>query len=899
MAAVKLGHPFSKFLLDQEANQVCGTLMKCAFVDCINPKLSTLYPCTVCERQVHHLCSNDLFDPENIAVYFCSVQCVSSWKAHPGEKSVYDDPDAFEIVGPGQSRRRLASQDSESTIAESEDSGCSQSSVDLTSDSRVQVDAYGIPVKFHHYRQLRKRDDVWDIAHVLSSPYATGDDDDAECFTHVRVLCALRLTSRRNASEDAWEGALRKFNHTSNVKDHLVAKHSSHPIGKAEATKRVKRVRRQLEDAFSQVPGSMTTDMTSVDHSTKGSMKQGALKKLWGPSNMQLRAYIAKWLINDGKHITVTHWLPYNTVTSESFRSLMEVATGKPDVVVLSAQTFNDVLAASFLRFREVTKRLLEMEYTSVYKRPFLNLMHDMWAAVFNESHDSGVVQKKISSRIVVLYDVDIGCMAHFVMSDTAPAARKLSKLYEDAVPVDCLMHVLNLCLVSSGRCTPGGPFPEGANLVKKTRDLNNYFKTPQRVERLLRVQQHYGLPELSAMVDRDTRMASTVTLFQKSILNYPALKAYFQRYEAYDDPTVFARLSKENWQTIVQGEAVTHMLADLARIEVQREDQISSELLVLMRLACDRLNANQFRPYDVDALRTPRTTAKTLPRTIIDATSLCASAAICLGRIKAQVQKRLANVSAESIVVLFLDPRTKDFIDSVVQRSTDSPGTGDAGMTEEKGVIEEGWMLLRRSHSAVFQAMYAAAHEVHESAGEISPNLDLVPSMDDDDMQCGAPLTLEDAGRWSLSSLHQEADEVLDRWLSHNVSWVQVAVQQADDKGMTAEVMLVRRNGTVRWSLQGLFKHVDVCQWFKKVGAKHFPSVAALARVWLGRVSSNSFQERVFSTGGLIMSSRRTSTDNERDKMQVLLKQNSSAIKRVEPHGRSSVVSIDNVQVS
>ncbi|ETI34362.1 hypothetical protein F443_19108 [Phytophthora nicotianae P1569] len=77
--------------------------------------------------------------------------------------------------------------------------------------------------------------------------------------------------------------------------------------------------------------------MASVDHSTKGSMKQRALKKLWGPSNMQLRAYIAKWLINDG--------LPYNTVTSESFRSLMEVATGKPDVVVLSAQTFNDVLA--------------------------------------------------------------------------------------------------------------------------------------------------------------------------------------------------------------------------------------------------------------------------------------------------------------------------------------------------------------------------------------------------------------------------------------------------------------------------------------------------------------------------------------------------------------------------
>ncbi|ETN00857.1 hypothetical protein PPTG_17707 [Phytophthora nicotianae INRA-310] len=249
-------------------------------------------------------CSNDLFDPENIAVH---------WKAHPGERSVYDDPDAFEIIGPGQSRRQLASQDSESTITESEDSGCSQSSVDSTSDSRVWVDAYGIPVEVHHYRQLGKRDDVWDIAHVLSSPYATRYDDDAGRFTHVCVLCALRLTSHRNASEDAWEGALRKFNHTSNVKDHLVAKHSSHPIGKAEATKRVKRARRQLEDACSQVPGSMTTDTSSVDHSTKGSMKQGVLKKLWGPSNMQLRAYIAKWLINDGKHITVTYCYGYLT----------------------------------------------------------------------------------------------------------------------------------------------------------------------------------------------------------------------------------------------------------------------------------------------------------------------------------------------------------------------------------------------------------------------------------------------------------------------------------------------------------------------------------------------------------------------------------------------------------
>ncbi|ETK74736.1 hypothetical protein L915_18531, partial [Phytophthora nicotianae] len=94
----------------------------------------------------------------------------------------------------------------------------------------------------------------------------------------------------------------------------------------------------------------------------------------------------------------------------------------------------------------------------------------------------------------------------------------------------------------------------------RKAGEANNYFKTPQHVERLLRVQQAYGLPELSAMVNCDTRVASTVTLFQKSILNYPEFKAYFQRCETYDDPTIFARLSNEDWQTMAQCEAVTHM---------------------------------------------------------------------------------------------------------------------------------------------------------------------------------------------------------------------------------------------------------------------------------------------------------------------------------------------------
>ncbi|KAE8978529.1 hypothetical protein PF011_g23200 [Phytophthora fragariae] len=45
----------------------------------------------------------------------------------------------------------------------------------------------------------------------------------------------------------------------------------------------------------------------------------------------------------------------------------------------------------------------------------------------------------------------------------------------------------------------------------------------------------------------------------------------------------------------------------------------------------------------------------------------------------------------------------------------------------------------------------------------------------------------------------------------------------------------------------------------------KGFPSIAALARVWLGKSPSNAFQERVFSTGSFVVSYLRIHNDSER----------------------------------
>ncbi|KAE9314152.1 hypothetical protein PR003_g19324 [Phytophthora rubi] len=121
--------------------------------------------------------------------------------------------------------------------------------------------------------------------------------------------------------------------------------------------------------------------------------------------------------------------------------------------------------------------RLLEAEFKLAHNLPFLNLLHDLWTTdtgkkgvlgaslpfigsdwsfhritllvtVVNGSHGSYLVKDMKLSRIAKLYGVFISAMAQFLMSDTAPSVRKVSKLFEDLVPVDCAIHVLNLCLV-------------------------------------------------------------------------------------------------------------------------------------------------------------------------------------------------------------------------------------------------------------------------------------------------------------------------------------------------------------------------------------------------------------------------------------------------------------------
>jgi hypothetical protein len=110
---------------------------------------------------------------------------------------------------------------------------------------------------------------------------------------------------------------------------------------------------------------------------------------------------------------------------------------------------------------------------------------------------------------------------------------------------------------------------------------------------------------------------------------------------------------------------------------------------------------------------------------------------------------------------------------------------------------------------------------------------------------------------------------------------WIGVAVAhgaQGDRKLLSMTLCFKKDDDTVCWNLVELYR-IDILRWFRDIGQTKFPTLAVLARVWLGKVSSTAFQERVFSSGGNVVSTQRSQMDNDRAEMSMLLHSNRSQV--------------------
>ncbi|KAI9992508.1 hypothetical protein PInf_017927 [Phytophthora infestans] len=408
--------------------------------------------------------------------------------------------------------------------------------------------------------------------------------------------------------------------------------------------------------------------------------------------------------------------------------------------------------------------------------------------------------------------------MTQFTVSDTTASARKTSKLFEDSIVTDCTMHVLNLCLQyaigmtenketvevydpatnsckrEKRYCTVGGAFEEGRDLIKRVRALNNYFSTQQRCQRLEKMQEFYGLPKIGPTLDCDTRVAFTVKLLERSIVNYSAFQYYSQCREKGDDSSVFECLEHTDWRLMAEMESIVGPIANLARIEMQRSDLVASELIVLLKFAADRLYSNSFSMFHLNAPRDPMTTVDTFRRISISGEAFSGLARVCLARMKGQLKKRIGTATAETVLILLLDPRTKFSVESLIAPST-TPGTekhasdGESQQSQQNTeIVSAGSKLLVDAHREMFCSLRDRdLNAVGTTATTTSRNLDLVPYADGE-VICGAPIEAVTEGEALTLTLHEQADRVLEEWLQYTVDWVATTVQQAPGKTKTSD---------------------------------------------------------------------------------------------------------------
>ncbi|POM76812.1 Hypothetical protein PHPALM_5907 [Phytophthora palmivora] len=187
---------------------------------------------------------------------------------------------------------------------------------------------------------------------------------------------------------------------------------------------------------------------------------------------------------------------------------------------------------------------------------------------------------------------------------------------------------------------------------------------------------------------------------------------------------------------------------------------------------------------------------------------------------------------------------------------------------------------MVDGKRSAPISETNQAEKEDKKTAKQIQPHL-----------LCGEEVSQQSDVNSVEDAINKEADAEVERWLNLRIEWAEVAKQQiANDtnrKQVLAKLTMRSREKKNVWNVEQLCQHIDVCRWFAEYGENTFPSIAKLVRVWLGRSSSTAFQERVFSTGSIVMSSLRTRTANERAQRQLVLRHNRAEIERMESSQR------------
>ncbi|KAG6953137.1 hypothetical protein JG688_00012973 [Phytophthora aleatoria] len=114
------------------------------------------------------------------------------------------------------------------------------------------------------------------------------------------------------------------------------------------------------------------------------------------------------------------------------------------------------------------------------------------------------------------------------MVSDTTGSARNASNQFEDTNQVDCLMHLLSLCLLYALGMKENTR-DNGCRVLQKLRNLTTFANATLRLAELNQLKELYLLPAINISIDSKTRVGYAVTLLRRSVYNHFAFTKYFE----------------------------------------------------------------------------------------------------------------------------------------------------------------------------------------------------------------------------------------------------------------------------------------------------------------------------------------------------------------------------------
>ena len=665
-------------------------------------------------------------------------------------------------------------------------------------------------------------------------------------MTHLCILCLKSVNGKAEKNKHSWKSALCTPSNATNALGHLKKMHKD--------SSEVKDLLKEKKTAFDSNSKSSVSSAAST-----GTMK--SLFAGWSTENQRLSIF--KWIVYANQ--------PFNSISSPYFKNMF---TGfLPTYKSMARDTFMSYLDREFDMLVTMVKNMFDRGLASVHGRRFLCVCHDMWTTLTsdnalgssirfiteefrlvhvstlliknNVSHAAEFNADTLQSQYIDRYGIDLAKHGLYITSDTTNSARAVSKYIDGMEQVDCEMHKVNLALLytlglrenvkvmrihnSDGTVTkektvvtPGGSFEDGSRVIKQLRGLCKYFGTGQRKQALHDVQSRYTVPVGIPAMDGITRVASCSKLLQTSILHKFAMsKLYTQLDDLNDDfSKLWEAMSDEDWQLVVELEALTVFLSNYALGEAQMDSVTASAVIFFRKVCQDYANLNSYKLLEMVRPHA-NTTLKSMERVDTSLSEFSTLARTARRRLICQVEKRFGDASAGDYLPIFLDPVTCPYSKSLCPEE----------------VHKNAFAVFKTKHREIFEAMNDSGNPEEEETKEAHHedeiddpfNIDMDDDIEED----------EEYGK------NHAADEVIEDWIRHcrKIDWRQYGKDGANPID------------SKKSSLFGKICCCDILRWFRESGGNSFPSIALLARIELAKMDNSGFQERVFSSASGAMS--------------------------------------------